>query len=95
MCPGIAHLYVRPGLRDQLEPTLTGWMAHPRPFDLEVGPGAQGDNAFRFLDCTPHIPALYAAGPGVEIIKQVGVEQIRPRSLLLTRRLMERARERG
>jgi kynureninase len=47
------------------------------------------------LNGTPHIPAFYAAAPGIEIIRQIGVERIRERSLQLTRHLMERARERG
>ncbi len=93
--PGVAYLYVRPDLRAQLEPTLTGWLAHPRPFNFEPGPGAYREDAFRFLNGTPHIPALYAARPGLEIIQQVGVDRIRERSLCLTRRLIEHARGRG
>jgi len=93
--PGVAYLYVRPDLAPRLEPALTGWLAHPRPFDFEGGPGELRADAYRFLNGTPHIPALYAAGPGREIVRQVGVERIRARSLQLTRRLMEKARERG
>lgn len=93
--PGVAYLYVRPDLAPQLTPTITGWIAHPRPFNFETGPGALRDDAFRFLNGTPHIPALYAAEPGIDIINQVGVERIRQRSLELTRHLMNRAREHG
>lgn len=93
--PGVAYLYVRPDLRPKLEPTLTGWLAHPRPFNFEAGPGAYRDDAFRFLNGTPHLPAFYAARPGLEIIQKVGVERIRARSLQLTRRLIEQARQRG
>jgi kynureninase len=74
---------------------LTGWLAHPRPFDFEVGPGAYRDDAYRFLNGTPHIPAFYAAEPGLDILAQVGVDRIRQRSLELTRRLMKCALERG
>lgn len=93
--PGVAYLYVRPDLCIQLEPTLTGWLAHPRPFQFEVGPGAYRDDAFRFLNGTPHIPAFYAARPGLEIIQQVGIDRIRAHSLELTSRLVEQARKRG
>jgi kynureninase len=93
--PGVAYLYVRPDLAGQLEPTLTGWLAHPRPFEFEVGAGAYRRDAFRFLNGTPHIPAFYAARPGLEIVRQVGVKRIRERSLQLTRRLIEQARSRG
>ena len=93
--PGVAYLYVRPDLAKTLEPTLTGWFAHPRPFNFEIGPNAYTDGPFRFLQGTTHIPCLYAARPGLDIINQVGVEGIRRRSLELTRRLMEQARQRG
>jgi kynureninase len=93
--PGVAYLYVRPDLAPRLTPTITGWIAHPRPFNFETGPGALRDDAFRFLNGTPHIPALYAAEPGINIINQVGVQCIRRRSLELTRHLMNRARENG
>ncbi len=92
--PGVAYLYVRPDLARELEPTLTGWLAHPRPFNFEVGPGAYREDAFRFLNGTPHIPAFYAARPGLEVIQKVGVDRIRARSLALTRRLVDQARER-
>src|SRR3990172_6397729 len=56
--PGVAFLYVRPDLASKLEPTITGWIAHPRPFNFETGPGVYRDDAYRFLNGTPHIPAL-------------------------------------
>jgi kynureninase len=93
--PGVAYLYVRPDLAPRLQPTITGWIAHPRPFNFETGPGALREDAFRFLNGTPHIPALYAAEPGLDIINQVGVKLIRRRSLELTRHLMNHAREHG
>ncbi len=93
--PGLAYLYVRPDLHAQLEPMITGWLAHPQPFNFQVGPGAYRDDAFRFLNGTPHIPAFYAARPGLDIIQQVGVSRIREHSRLLTRRLIAGARQRG
>ncbi len=33
--PGNGWLYVRPDLAERLEPTLTGWQAHARPFAFE------------------------------------------------------------
>lgn len=93
--PGVAYLYVRPDLHARLEPALTGWLAHPQPFEFAVGEGAYRDDAFRFLNGTPHIPALYAAPPGLDIIQAVGAGRIRERSLALTRRLIEHAHARG
>jgi len=93
--PGVAYLYVRPDLRAKLAPALTGWMAHKRPFDFEVGPIDRREDAFRFLTGTPHVPALYACQPGLEIIAEVGVERIREKSTRQTARLIEGALARG
>ena len=93
--PGVAYLYVRSDLRSKLHPTLTGWMAHRRPFSFEVGRIERRDDAFRFLNGTPHIPALYACQPGLEIIQRVGVDRIRAKSMRLTQRLIDGALARG
>jgi kynureninase len=40
------------------------------------------------MNGTPAIPAYYAALPGLDIIKQVGVDRIRAASMAMTRRLL-------
>lgn len=93
--PGAAYLYVRRGLWPKLEPRFTGWMAHKRPFAFEETPIEYAEDAFRFLNGTPAIPALYAARSGYEIIAEVRVERIRAKSVRQTARLIELAREAG
>jgi kynureninase len=93
--PGAAYLYVRRDLWPKLEPRFTGWMAHKRPFAFEEQPIDYAENAFRFLNGTPAIPALYAARTGYEIIAEAGVERIRQKSVRQTSRLIELAREAG
>jgi kynureninase len=93
--PGGAFLWVRPELRSRLQPSLTGWMAHPAPFDFEAPPMRWRDDAFRFLLGTPAIPALYAAREGPRIVLEAGVEAIREKSLRQTGRLISLGRERG
>jgi len=93
--PGVAYLYARPDLRKKLSPTITGWTAHRRPFNFEVGPVDLRDDAFRFLNGTPHIPALYACQPGLEILAKIGIEPIREKSVRQTQRLVDGALARG
>jgi kynureninase len=93
--PGVGYLYVRSDLQKKLTPTLTGWLAHKRPFEFEVGPMDRREDAFRYLNGTPHIPALYACQPGLEIIGRIGVERIREKSMRQTKRLIEGALARG
>jgi kynureninase len=89
--PGAGFLYVRPDYVAQLQPQLTGWMAHRAPFAFEEGPIQYADSMFRFLHGTPSIPALYAAQAGYEIIAEAGVENIRAKSVQLTQRLIDLA----
>ena len=86
--PGAGWLYVRPDLAERLEPTFTGWQAHARPFAFEPEQD-YAEGAARFLTGTPNVPALYAATAGYELVEEVGVEQIRERSLEQTALLVE------
>jgi kynureninase len=93
--PGVGYLYVRPDLAPKLEPTLTGWFAHKSPFSFDPRPIERTDTGFRFLTGTTQIPALYAAGPGLEIITAAGVENIRRKSVAMTTHLIDSAKARG
>jgi kynureninase len=92
--PGAGWLYVRPELAATLEPALTGWQAHARPFAFEPEQD-YADGAWRFLTGTPNVPALYAATGGYDAIEEVGVERIRERSVELTTLLIELLDEAG
>src|SRR5580698_6464848 len=67
--PGAGYLYVRRDLWPQLEPAATGWVAHEQPFEFAAGPMRYADNAYRFMNGTPNVPALYSARTGYEIVK--------------------------
>jgi kynureninase len=93
--PGAGYLYVRRGLWGQLAPAATGWMAHREPFAFAGGPVEYAGDAFRFLNGTPNVPAMYSARSGYEIVGEIGVEAIRAKSVRQTTRLMELADEAG
>ncbi len=93
--PGTAYLYVRPDLAPRLEPQFTGWSAHQDPFAFEIGPQKYAAAPYRFMNGTPNIPALYAAQPGLKIIREIGVERIRSKSQRQTKLLMQMAEARG
>ena len=92
--PGAGWLYVRPDLIERLEPAVTGWQAHARPFafepELEYAEGIA-----RFLTGTPNVPALYACTPGYDLVEEVGVGRIRANSLRQTQLLIDGAGARG
>jgi len=91
--PGNAFLYVRPELAERLQPYLTGWFAHKEPFlfaqDMEFTQGS-----YRFMSGTPPVPSLYTAQAGLEIINDIGIPEIREKSLALTDLILKKAEER-
>jgi len=93
--PGNGYLYVRPDLARVIEPGIAGWAAHARPFEFEIGPLEFAEAPERFQSGTPNVAALYACRAGYEIIREIGVDAIRAKSLTLTRRLMDLARDAG
>ena len=93
--PGAGYLYVRPDLQEELEPTITGWMAHAEPFAFETGAQRYTKSMERFLHGSPAVASLLHASAGYEAVLEVGVERIREYSLQLTRDLREDLTERG
>jgi kynureninase len=93
--PGAGYLYIRRELWPELRPRITGWVAHKAPFAFDPDAMNYAEDAFRFLNGTPAIPALYAARAGYEIIAEIGVERIRAKSMRQTARLIELAQEAG
>ena len=92
--PGAGYLYVRPDLARELEPGIVGWAAHAQPFEFETGAIRYADAPERFQSGTPNVPALYSCRAGYEIVREIGVDAIRAKSLTLTRRLIDLARAR-
>ncbi len=93
--PACGYLYVRPDLIETLEPRLTGWIAHARPFDFAHGRVEYDSSIRRFAQGTPNIPGLYSCLPGLKIIQQVGIDVIESESRRRTCRMVEFALERG
>jgi kynureninase len=93
--PGTAYLYVRPDLGRALRPAFTGWVAHEQPFAFAIGQTRYAEPPYRFMNGTPNVPALYAARPGLSIVREAGVAAIREKSRRQTARLIELADERG
>lgn len=92
--PGNAFLYVGKNSESNIEPRLTGWFAHNKPFvfslEMEFAEGP-----YKFMSGTPAVPSLSTAAAGLDIITHVGVSQIREKSLKQTRFIIDKAVERG
>ena len=91
--PGGAFLYVRPesDARCAVVHGMAGARAAIR-FEPEMH---YADDAWRWLNGTPAIPALFAAIEGPRIVRRAGIEKIREKSMRQTSRLIALADERG
>lgn len=92
--PGGAFLYSSPNATKSLTPSFTGWQAHERPFAFESDMH-YADGAWKWLNGTPPIPALYAAIEGPRVVRRAGIDRIREKSTRQTSRLIELADARG
>jgi kynureninase len=87
-----AFLYVRPALLPQLRPAATGWIASADPMSF-APPTGWADGVRRFAGGTPAVlPSLFSR-PGLGIIREIGIDAIRRRSLAQTNRIIARADE--
>jgi kynureninase len=93
--PGCGWIYLKPSLREQFRPAITGWMAHASPFAFQEAPIVHAPSMYRFGNGTPTIPGYMVAQPGHAIVASVGVAHIRRRNVQLTEKIVAMALERG
>ncbi len=93
--PGLALVYVREGLIQQLQPTIAGWFGHREQFNFKTREFVFRDDATRVELGTPAVPTIYTADGGLDIVREISVERICERTRFLTNDLIARARERG
>lgn len=92
---GIAFLYCRRALIQQLEPGVVGWFGTKQPFDFDRSGLRLRDDARRFETGTYPLPQAWTAAAGIGLTLEVGVDNIRVRNQDLTRGIIERAAEMG
>jgi kynureninase len=86
---GLAFLYVRPSLANELVPAYPGWIGHASL--LAFGDRyAPAPGARRFQQGTPALEPIFTARAGLLSTLAIGVDRIRARSLELTARLIAR-----
>jgi selenocysteine lyase/cysteine desulfurase len=85
---GLAFLWVRRDLIEQLLPTQTGWFADRNIFVMDITDYSPSSAARRFESGTPPIPAIYAGLAGMELMQEIGVEETREHVNRLNNRLI-------
>jgi selenocysteine lyase/cysteine desulfurase len=92
---GIAFLYVRPQVRQQLEPAATGWFGRANPFDFNPAGLEYASGASRFDLGTPPLINAFVARAGMELIHKTGVAEIKAQIDRLSTLTHRAAPERG
>jgi kynureninase len=87
-----AYLYVKKERQEELLSPIQGWFAAHEPFafDREFTP-AHGIS--RFLAGTPPVISMRAAGPGLDLTLEAGIEAIREKSVSLSSYLIGLGRQ--
>ncbi|MGB7023791.1 MAG: aminotransferase class V-fold PLP-dependent enzyme [Candidatus Acidiferrales bacterium] len=92
---GVAFLYVRKNLIPSLTPTISGWFAQAQPFAFDVKHLDLAEDARRFEAGTPPIPNIYAAGAGIALLQEIGLENVSQQVRTLAQALIQGARGLG
>lgn len=93
--PGLAFLYVRKELINDLKPTYIGWFSQKDPFEFGAEKLVYADSADRFQSGTWSVPSLYASIAGLKTILKMGVPSIRRKITSLTRKTIDLGKELG
>jgi selenocysteine lyase/cysteine desulfurase len=73
---GLGFLYVRQELIEQLTPTITSWMAQRETFAFKTKCLDPSPEARRFEGGSPPIPNLYLARPALDLLMNIGMENV-------------------
>ncbi|HEX7635558.1 MAG TPA: aminotransferase class V-fold PLP-dependent enzyme [Noviherbaspirillum sp.] len=75
--PGLAFLFARDGVGNDLDPQLTGWFGRKWPFDFDAATLDFPNGASRFETGTPSVPSIYAANAGLSLIGDLNPHLVR------------------
>jgi selenocysteine lyase/cysteine desulfurase len=93
--PGLAFMYVRKELIAALVPTITGWFAQTNPFVFDPQHIDLSPTARRFESGSPSVPNVYAAMPGIQLLQEIGMENVAAHIRKLTQSLLNAALDLG
>ena len=92
---GVAVLYLRDGLRATLAPPAVGWRSARVPYDMLYDRLDLTDEAQGLELGHPPIPGILALGASLDLLREIGIEQIAARIGALTSTLHDRAAAAG
>jgi selenocysteine lyase/cysteine desulfurase len=92
---GVAFMYARPELWSSLAPRATGWFANRHQFRFDPRSLELHEDGRRLEAGTPPMLPVYAQLGGLDVLDELGAEEIRRRTAALAEDLIEQARAAG
>jgi len=93
--PGIAFVWIRPGIAERLRPALTGWFGRANPYAFDASRLDWANGARRLDLGTPPIMEAYVARAGMAWLREIGLDAIGAWTYALGARCVEGALDRG
>ena len=94
-CPGIAFMYVRRELAQQMKPANTGWFGRVNPFAFDIRLLDYADGARRFDTGTPPYINAAAVGAGMALLNSLDMAAVESHIEHLSEVALQAAREHG
>jgi selenocysteine lyase/cysteine desulfurase len=92
---GAGIFYVRKELQGHLRPTTVGWMSMKNAYDFGKYQFEFAESARRYDSGSYNLAGVYGLGGAIQLIHEIGVENIAQRTIELTERLANGVREKG
>ncbi len=92
---GIGIFYCRRGLAEQLDPPLVGWKSMERELSFEEPDFELKRNALRFEEGSMNLMGIFGLGAAIDLLLEIGVENIEKRVLSLGDLIIGEAEKRG
>jgi selenocysteine lyase/cysteine desulfurase len=93
--PGLAFMYVRKEIISSLVPSVTGWFGQANPFAYDPQHFDLSLTARRFESGSPSVPNVYGALPGIQLLQEIGLENVAAHIKTLTQSLLRSAHDLG
>jgi selenocysteine lyase/cysteine desulfurase len=92
---GIGIFYCRSGLAERLTPPLVGWKCVQDEFDFDCPDFRLKTNALRFEEGSMNLMGIFGLGAAIELLFEVGLENIEGRVLDLGEVIVQEAEKRA
>ncbi|RFB11490.1 aminotransferase class V-fold PLP-dependent enzyme [Bacillus sp. HNG] len=93
--PGVAFLYIKKELAEQLKPRVTGWLGQEQASSFDIYNPVFAMGARRFETGTPSFISIYAAYEALKLLLEVGISNIETHLKELTQFTIHYGQEKG